>query len=134
MLPRMRVISSKEKARNVSERTWPREQTLKDNAVALSSSGASQTATTSWLPSVQKRSLTVTALPRHFLESLRAPDRFLDVADALIGEACEHDECGHDILHHGPRPTGSEFYYEFALLSSDVERVRCRKRKKLNRK
>src|SRR3974390_115582 len=46
-------ISSNEKARKVSDLTLPREQTLKENAVALSSSGASHTATTSWLPSVQ---------------------------------------------------------------------------------
>jgi len=49
----MLFISSNENARKVSDRTLPREQTLKDSAVALSSSDASQIATTSLLPSIQ---------------------------------------------------------------------------------
>src|SRR5262245_10334737 len=97
----MRVISSKEKARNVSERT--REQTLKDNAVAPSSSSASDIMADQRPTEVLDCNASV---PRHYLEGLRAPNRFLDVADTLVGEACEHDESGHDILYHGPRPTG----------------------------
>jgi hypothetical protein len=46
----MLFISSNENARKVSDRTLPREQTLKDSGVALSSSDASQIATTSLLP------------------------------------------------------------------------------------
>jgi hypothetical protein len=53
ILPIIFFISSTENARKVSDRTLPREQTLKDSAVAPSSSGASQTTTTSRLPSVQ---------------------------------------------------------------------------------
>jgi hypothetical protein len=59
ILPRIFFISSKENARTVSERTLPRELTLSDSAVAASSSGASQIATTSRDPSVQYMSLTV---------------------------------------------------------------------------
>ena len=44
ILLRIVFISSNEKARSVWERTLPREQTLKESAVAASSSGASQTA------------------------------------------------------------------------------------------
>src|SRR5262245_2335044 len=53
ILPRTLFISSNENARRVSDRTFPREPTLNASADALSSSGASQIATTSWLPSVQ---------------------------------------------------------------------------------
>jgi hypothetical protein len=49
----MLFISSNENARRVPDRTLPREQTLKESAVALSSSDASQIATTSLLPSIQ---------------------------------------------------------------------------------
>src|SRR6516164_10140866 len=98
----MCFISSKENARRVSERTLPREPTLKDSAVALSSSGGSQTSTTSWLPSVPIEVLDGNAaLLGHFLEGFRAADRLFNVADALIGEACKHNECGHGTLHHG---------------------------------
>jgi hypothetical protein len=53
ILLRTFFISSKENARSVSERTLPREATLSESAVAVSSSGASQIATTSCAPSVQ---------------------------------------------------------------------------------
>ena len=53
ILPRIFFISSKENARIVSERTLPREATLRESTVAVSSSGASQMATTSRDPSVQ---------------------------------------------------------------------------------
>jgi hypothetical protein len=53
ILPRINFISSNEKARSVWERTLPREETLKESAVAASSSGPSQTAMTSYRPSVQ---------------------------------------------------------------------------------
>ena len=46
ILLRIVFISSNEKARSVWERTLPREQTLKESAVAALSSGASQTAMT----------------------------------------------------------------------------------------
>src|SRR5262245_58969868 len=59
ILPRIFFISSNENARSVSERTLPREATLSESAVAVSSSGASQIATTSRDPRVQKISLTV---------------------------------------------------------------------------
>lgn len=44
ILLRIVFISSNEKVRSVWERTLPREQTLKEIAVAALSSGASQTA------------------------------------------------------------------------------------------
>ena len=53
ILPSTFFISSSEKARSVSERTLPRDETLSTSAVAVSSSGASNTTTVSWLPSVQ---------------------------------------------------------------------------------
>ena len=53
-------MSANEKARSVSDRTKPREETLSKSAVAVSSSGASQMVTMSCLPSVQYMSLTVT--------------------------------------------------------------------------
>src|SRR6516225_2850990 len=122
----MCFISSKENARRVSERTLPREPTLKDSAVALSSSGASQTATTSWLPSVPIEVLDGNAaLLGHFLEGFRAADRLFNVADALIGEACKHGP-----WHAPPRPphpTGIANAYN-AFASFSPVRIKCRNR------
>ena len=69
ILLRIVFISSNEKVRSVWERTLPREQTLKEIAVAALSSGASQTHELS----VQYRSLTVT--PLFFAISLKASAR-----------------------------------------------------------
>src|SRR3990170_1150906 len=96
ILPRIFFISSKEKARSVSGRTLPREQTLNESAVAASSSGA-LAERNDVVPA--KRPIKIlddnAALLGHLLEGLRPADRLLDVADALIREASEHDKGSH---------------------------------------
>ena len=103
ILPRIVFISSNEKARRVWERTFPREQTLNESAVAASSSGASQIAMTSYWPSVQYMFLDSNAtLLGHLLEGLRPADRFFDLADALIRETSKHNKLSHRNLPNAP--------------------------------
>ena len=98
ILARMRFISSKENARRVSERTLPREQTLKDSAVALSSRGYHIVGA--------ERPIEVLdgATPLFLAISLKVsarPDRLFDIADALIGEACKQMNVAMACSYHG---------------------------------
>jgi hypothetical protein len=100
----------------------PREQTLNESAVAASSSGA-LAERNDVVPA--KRPIKIldgnAALLGHLLEGLRPADRLLDVADALICEASEHDKGSHRSPPLWPPAQPShKAYYELAPFGTSI--------------